>query len=176
MLSELIASAKAGDKNSMLHLIEKFSPIIKKYGYKLDPDDGISEITLFFIELIHQINFNKLKSQSDGAIVSYIEKCIIHFYIRSGKNMYRNNMLYWDELPEKGKARIEQIVPLQEYPLDWAFPMQILTEKEHSVIIQIYEFGFTSTEIAKHLKVSRQNVNQIKKRAEAKIRAFLKEK
>ena len=49
MLSELIASAKAGDKNSMLHLIEKFSPIIKKYGYKLDPDDGISEITLFLL-------------------------------------------------------------------------------------------------------------------------------
>lgn len=176
MLSDLIMSAQTGDKQSMLDLIEKFSPIIKKYGHKLDPEDGVNEITLFFIELIHQFNFSKLKSGSDGVIVSYIEKCVIHFYIKARKGMYNDRTLYWDELPEKSKAKIELISCQPGSSLDLAFPLQKLTEKERLVIIQIYEFGFTSAEIAKHLRVSRQNVNQIKKRAEAKIRVLLEGK
>ena len=46
MLADKILSAKSGNKDDMLCLIEKFSPVIKKYGRKLDIEEGISEVTL----------------------------------------------------------------------------------------------------------------------------------
>ena len=175
MLFDQIMSAQAGDKNTMMALVEQFFPIIRKYGRKLDPEDGTNEMILYFIELIHQMDIHKLKSPNDGAIVNYIEQCIYHFYIKMKNGQNENHILHWEELPEYHKAAIEKITAQEEIPLDWSFPLQILTEKERSVIIQIYEYGFSSAEIAKNLGVSRQNVNQIKKRAEAKIRSSLRE-
>ena len=60
MLSDQIRSAQAGNCSDMLALIERFTPIIRKYGRKLDPEDGLSEMTLGFIELVHQLQIDRL--------------------------------------------------------------------------------------------------------------------
>lgn len=46
MLFDQIMSAQAGDKNTMMALVEQFFPIIRKYGRKLDPEDGTNEMIL----------------------------------------------------------------------------------------------------------------------------------
>lgn len=43
MLLELIRSAQAGNQNDMLLLIQKFAPILKKYGGQLKREDGIND-------------------------------------------------------------------------------------------------------------------------------------
>ena len=52
MLLKLIKSAQAGNQNDMLLLIQKFAPILKKYGGQLKREDGINDMVLYFIELI----------------------------------------------------------------------------------------------------------------------------
>ena len=88
MLADKILSAKSGNKDDMLCLIEKFSPVIKKYGRKLDIEEGISEVTLYFIELVHHLNIHKLRSCSDAALVCYVAQCISHFYTKMKKGPY----------------------------------------------------------------------------------------
>ena len=176
MLSDQILSAQSGSKTDMLSLIEKFSPVIKKYGKKLDPEDGISEITLYFIELIHHLNIHRLNSRSDGAIVNYVAQSISHFYVKMKAGPYDNHFLYLEELTDAHRKKIESAPTNEDFPFDWTLPLQALTDKERLVIIHIYEHGFSSAEIAKYLGVSRQNINQIKKRAESKIRTALIER
>ena len=48
MLLKLIKSAQAGNQNDMLLLIQKFAPILKKYGGQLKREDGINDMILYF--------------------------------------------------------------------------------------------------------------------------------
>ena len=47
-----------------------------------------------------------------------------------------------------------------------------MTEKERKIIALVYEYQLSSAEIARKLHTTRQNVNQCKKRAELKLRAY----
>ena len=174
MLSDQIRSAQAGNCSDMLALIERLTPIIRKYGRKLDPEDGLSEMTLCFIELVHQLQIERLKCPSDGAVVNYILRCLYHFYIKLKNNQYNSRAFYLEDLPEKQKSTLEMQAAQEETPFEWTLPQNTLTDKEKMIITLIYEGGYSSAEIAKHLGVTRQNVNQIKKRAESKIKESLK--
>lgn len=50
------------------------------------------------------------------------------------------------------------------------FPPKLLTKNEEKILIAIYQEGYSVSDIAASLHVSRQNINQIKKREEAKLR------
>ena len=56
MLRDLICSAQAGDKKAMMELIDKFSPLFKKYARKLDYEDAYEDIILFHMEMIRYAN------------------------------------------------------------------------------------------------------------------------
>lgn len=45
-----------------------------------------------------------------------------------------------------------------------------LTQKERIILTLIYFYGYTSTEIAQKRGTSKQNINQIKKRALSKLK------
>ena len=49
------------------------------------------------------------------------------------------------------------------------YPKGLLTRKEEVIIRLIYETGYSAAEISRALNVSRQSVNQCKKRAEKKL-------
>ena len=53
------------------------------------------------------------------------------------------------------------------------FPSSGLSEREIFILMAVYTYGYSVSDIAKYLQVSRQNINQIKKRAENKIRQKL---
>lgn len=56
MLSEAIASAQHNNPDSLLALIEKFKPLLKKYAYKLHYEDAYYDLQLDFIILDCYIN------------------------------------------------------------------------------------------------------------------------
>lgn len=95
MLLNLIRAAQDGDQNDMLLLIQKFSPILKKYGKMLKYEDAINDLTLYFIELIHQFDAEKMSSTCDGAIIKYIAKCIYHFYLKLRKKHILITILFY---------------------------------------------------------------------------------
>ena len=63
-----------------------------------------------------------------------------------------------------------QEMPLSGDPIKWYISAGSLTYNEELIIRLIFEKNYTSAEIARQLSVTRQNVNQIKRRALAKIK------
>lgn len=98
----------------------------------------------------------------------------ISFLSKTTKKAYSdNNIVLFDDLSEAQKWGLPQLSIYDDVPFEWIVPANSLTEKERMVIYLIYDQGYSATEIAKILGVSRQNINQIKKRAELKIRCHL---
>lgn len=58
MLDETIASAQHNNSESLLALIEKFKPLLKKYAYKLHYEDAYYDLQLDFIQIILTINLD----------------------------------------------------------------------------------------------------------------------
>ena len=174
MLLELIRSAQAGNQNDMLLLIQKFAPILKKYGGQLKREDGINDMVLYFIELIYQVDTEKMASTCDGALVNYIAKCIYRFFLKLSEKAHADScVLLFEDLPEPQKASLAATSFNDDTPFEWVIPINYLTENERMIIDLIYKQGYSSAEIANQLGINRQSVNQTKKRAEAKIRRKL---
>lgn len=47
MLCDLICNAQKGDKEAVLELIQKFSPLFRKYARKLNYEDAYEDRSLF---------------------------------------------------------------------------------------------------------------------------------
>lgn len=169
MLIDAIESAQNGNQDDMLYLIQRFSPVIKKYGRKLF-EDGVEELTLDFLELIHNFNQSKMNFYGDGAIVNYLSKCLYHCFLSRIKAATMKRTVNYDDLPEVQQKAITELTTIDNDPLEWSLPQKCLTNKELEIIRGIYEYGYSSAELAKIMGVSRQNINQIKKYAESKIK------
>ena len=75
MLSSQVYSALENSQ-VMLDLIKKLEPLLKKYGRKLEMEDGYEEMQLEFIELIHKLNAKPHLNLTEGAMVNYIVSSI----------------------------------------------------------------------------------------------------
>lgn len=85
-LYTIILESKHGNQISMLHLIEKFRPLINKYARKLNYDGADSDLIISFICIIKAIpiktNLNLKETQQ---IVGYIANSIRYKYIELSK-------------------------------------------------------------------------------------------
>lgn len=81
MFSERILRAQSGSQEDMLFIIQKFEPQLKHYSRRLHSEDAQSELTLRFIETIHAMNLDSLRSQGDGTIVAYLAQSVRNAYI-----------------------------------------------------------------------------------------------
>ncbi len=53
-LRELIIRAKSGNKEAMAQVVQRFTPIIKKYSRRLGYDEACSDLELWIIEAVHR--------------------------------------------------------------------------------------------------------------------------
>jgi len=51
-LSELIARVKSGDQEAIAQIVERFQPLLKKYGYRFGSDDAYSDLVIWMINAI----------------------------------------------------------------------------------------------------------------------------
>jgi len=54
-LYKSIVEYQNGNNEHVEELIEKFSPLLKKYAYKLKYEDALSDLILIFIETLNKI-------------------------------------------------------------------------------------------------------------------------
>jgi DNA-directed RNA polymerase sigma subunit (sigma70/sigma32) len=173
MIIDDIQNGQNGNQQAILNLIEKFNPVLKKYARKLETEDAYNDLQLEFLETILYLNCGKLNQQGDGAMVNYLSRSIYHSYVKllqrliskkipaisvdelTDQVLYQNSGFYLD-----GISTIE-------------IPPDLLTRKEKYILHKIHIMGCSSAEIARTNKMSRQNVNQIKLRAEKKLRNYL---
>lgn len=176
MLIEMVHSAERGDQDALLRLIEKFDPLIHKYGKKLQYEDAYEDLLADFIELVRSGRFEQLENTSDGAVVNYTAKSFYRMYLKRLKRMIETKVpvVHVDDMsPLQLDATLYRFCIYNDSRIQEYFPCRILTRKEKAVLICIYEHDMSVAEIAKHFHVTRQNVNQIKKRAISKLRKSL---
>ena len=90
----ILYKAKNSDKNSILFLIEKYQPLIRKYAFKykiknFDKDDLIQIGNISIITAINKYDLSK------GG--EYIDAYIINSIKNSFKNLARNQIKYNNE-------------------------------------------------------------------------------
>ena len=65
-----------GDREQALALLEKFSPLLKKYAFFMQSEDALPDFQCFLLAFAKNLQLDKLTMSTDGAIISYINKAI----------------------------------------------------------------------------------------------------
>ena len=162
-------------KKTCFFFIQKFEPQLKHYSRRLHSEDAQSELTLRFIETIHAMNLDSLRSQGDGTIVAYLAQSVRNAYI--SLLPFKKTVeppVSWEELTEAQLLGL--VAPIREREvLDFSELLDTcpeLTKKERKVLTLIYLHGYTSVDIARIVHTTKQNINQVKMRALKKLRRY----
>lgn len=176
MISNYIIKIQNTDSEPIIGMVERFNPLLKKYARRLYYEDAYYDLLADFIELLLNIDLEKIRIKEDGGMVSYIAKSIHSCYIkRLNERMQACNVVVYSNLSEKESYYIEVLTATNDtyINIDLDFLKKTLTLQEFHVIKRLYYDGYSVMEIAKTLGVSRQAVNQMKNRAHKKIRHVL---
>ena len=170
---DYIMAVQSGDKESMMFLIEKFKPLLICRANKLHYEDAMNDLLLSFIEGINKIDINRLRCVNDGTITNYIVKIVRH--AANYYNKHNHQGVPASLLPN---GQTDGFVK-KYYEDDDIFSLlllnlkEFLTIREQQVILSVYVYGYSVSQLAAMQGVSRQNINQIKNRAMRKIRHML---
>lgn len=169
-LFELISNAQNNDESSKLLVLERFSNTIKCYSRKLNYYCAETDLIIFILVLVQNLNLKKLKSLEEGVIVKYIYISIKREYIRlSKKNSYINsheivldaNIIdYFDKKTEN--LLIDNFLFIK-------YIADNLTGNQKKVFLYFID-GYSNTEIANLIGISKQAVGKIKKKIILKLR------
>ncbi len=171
-LYSLLLAAKSHDQQALLELITKFRPLIKKYGFYLQYEDAEQDLTVALIEIFNQMPaklFDGEISTSVFAALSYIKKAVKNEYIalsRKKRIDFRHYISYEDylEVPESNDftSDVEFIIQLDH-------TAHFLSSAQFQILLLKYYYGYSETEIARKLHISKQAISQALRRAMKKL-------
>lgn len=173
-LKNTILSAQNYDTTAMARLIDKFEPLLGKYIRIMKYDEDFkSDIILAFIELIHKIDMSAfIKDVNDYVLIKYISTSVYHSYISLSKikNKTDKERSYSVTFEDNTQGTlITYDTPVNDVILH-EFLHDKLTDNEYMCIEYIVLQEYTSVEIASYLGITRQAVNQCKRRAIDKLK------
>lgn len=172
MLTILVINAQAGNQEAMLQLIARFQPLLKKHARILNYEDSYNDLVLRFIETIHNAKIDTIKNKSEGAIVNYIARSVYHSYCKLVEQAIaqRTSPYSLDELSRQQLYSSDAYHSPEAEALE--FPKNLLTPYEEQILRLIYERDLSISKIAQKNNISRQAINQVKLRAECKLRNY----
>ncbi len=179
MIIDDIRKIQNGDSDSILKLIEKFNPVLKKYAYSLYYEDSYDDLLVSFIELLVNISIDKIQNKDDGCMISYLTTSIHNSYIKKLiKIKQMRNFISYSNLTEKELYYIDSITATNDtyINMDLDLLRRILTNPEFITIKMIFYKGYTVAETANALGITRQAVNQMKNRALKKLKIIFMDK
>jgi len=177
IMYNLIVRARNNDNEAMMKLIEKFCPLITGYAKKLNYEDAYEDVRLEFIRIIKLMEPDRMRETHDGAVVSYIRKCMSNFYKKKVQKAIRSKKeIVFSDLTEEQTYYVDaQLATMNEENIFIEFGMnRLLNAKEEKVLYLIYVKGNSAADIAKEWHKSRQAVNQLKMRAIQKVMTAMK--
>lgn len=172
MLAELILEAQKGNKETMMLLINKFQPIIKKYSRLLHYEDASQDLTYFFLKLVLEFKIDD-KNKMDYQLLAYIKVAVHNHYIYLIKKLIKKNQeVYMSSLSELQRNEMEYNLSAgkESDPIFKIYLKDILSPSEYKMIYYIYVQGFSSSDLARIQGITRQAVNQKKNRILKKIK------
>ena len=176
-LYDLAKEAQLNNKNSMLAIIEKFNPIIKKYSRKLNYDGANSDLIIALIEITKSIPmFTNDNLKKEQYIVGYINTSIKRKYISLSKKnteiINRETVLNIDVLLEDTAEESQNLIDNRIF---LNILLDKLSEYQHNIIHKIFICNISEADLAKELSISRQSVNRAKNRALNNLRKIATE-
>ncbi len=169
---ELIILSRSDSVDDLQEILVMFKPLIKKLSKFLNYEEGETDLIIFFIDLIKNINLKKITNKSDAIIVKYIHKSLLNKMFQLSKR-YSKMKFQFVEFDEKllnmktdyqNKCTFEEDICF----IDYIFGE--LSGIQRKVIFYKYLKGYSDKEISVKLKISRQAVNKAKNRAFKKIK------
>ena len=160
LLKPLIKKIKKQDMTAFTLIFEEFKKLINFYGSKLCYEDAAPELTLFLIELLYEINVDRFPDDNQEDIHKYIAACIKNKYIALSRAKSQS-VVFENELYEERCGYVEDF----ENNFCLIDGAGHLNSAQRRIILYHYVYGYSITEIANRLGISRQAVNKTKNQA-----------
>lgn len=149
-LIDEIVSAQQENEESLLKLIKRFEPLIKKYAQKLNSSDMENELFVFFTRLI--LNIKTENFDNDYQVLKYIKNSIYHHYIALLKRQSKENKvaaLYMLETRCCGNEAADFCDSVEFW-----FTVNHLDPFYKRLFYYYYVYGYSIIEISKEMKIS----------------------
>lgn len=171
-VKKLIIKAQNGDSASVVDLVQRFQPLMRKYSAMLNYEDAFYELQFVFIKAILKTPDVIGKFPNAYATIAYLHKCIVSEYMRLQRNLQKKrNEVNLTQLTDTQLTDFENSLRYEDdySDIEFGFIRNRLTEKEFEVIYRHYYLCQSIASIADHFSVARQNINKTKKRALDKL-------
>lgn len=170
ILYDLIERSKDNNAEALMEIINRFQPLLKKLSRGLKYEYAETDLTISLIEIIRNINMDKLKSKNDQVIVSLLCKSLNNKRI----DLFRKHVLNHKEEYELDPGITQdKAYEDNETRLMLRVTLDSLTYIQKYILISKYYKGYSEAKIAEQLNISRQAVNRAKNRALAKLRSLI---
>ena len=171
-LWRLIELSQAGDSECTLQLVSQFSPLLKKYSRRLRVEDSYEILQSCLLELIARMDIKRLSCCTNGVIIKYIEKTLLHQYIALSRDARKITTVLTEDLSEHDFFEYDlRFSNKDEYISLLLRDMQsVLSPTEYRILFSLFIKQYSVSETALQLNVTRQSVNQTKNRALRKLK------
>ncbi len=165
-----LKKGQEGNKEATKDIYLQFYPNIKKLSKNLNYEEGETDLTIAFLELIKTINLSKLPTD---------DKSLIKFIYKSLKNkstdLFRKNVVNRQDLLYLNL----DILCDKEFNFNSnifvSHLLSSLPPMQRTVLVRKFIQQYTDREISQILKISRQAVNKLKNRGLKNLRKILNE-
>ena len=173
LLSEMLRKAQFGSDEAILMIINKFNPILRKYSSLLyRNDDPYEELRCHLIQTIKETSWKDMRIKGEGAYTNYIVHALYNAYLAKAKKPH-------PECNPSSFTEDQEFKILSSMSTDDSYDTllsadlkSLLSKKEFEIVYWTCLQGMPSAWLAKQLSVSRQYVNQTKKRALNKLSEY----
>lgn len=175
-LQELLTNAANHSEPGTLEIIERFKPLLRKYARLLRTEDAYDELQLELLKIIYTTSWKELHLQNEGAYVNYIATAVRNAYINLSKTHNKHQEYCFSSFGEDQEFMVTStLISADDYNQLLCKDLKnILTETEFRIVYLTCLKGYPCAAIAKVQGVSRQHINQVKRRALNKLRQYFK--
>lgn len=176
-LYDLILRCQDNDNDGFGELISMFQPLLRKYAFLLNYTDAYDDVYDCFIDCIYKIPLQKLKtSENDAVVLAYIKTSMKNAYIAlSRRNGKFKSQISLEDLEIQKEQHCFLQTDFDEHILKDELK-QLLSPREAMLIEAEIFNGYSDSEIAKSLGISRQAVNKQYRKAVEKVKKYYENK
>ena len=175
-LQELLSNAANHLEPETLEIIERFKPLLRKYARLLRTEDADDELQMELLKVIYETSWDKLNLKNEGAYVNYIATAIRNAYINLSKTRNKHQEYCFSSFGEDQEFMVTStLTSADDYEHLLGKELKnIFTETEFRIVCLTCLKGYSCAVIAKKQGVSRQHINQVKRRALGKLKQYFK--
>lgn len=165
-LFDLIQDYKANNLDTFVDIVEKFDPLLNKYQRNSCCEDIKYDLILFMSILLDKIPLENELFKQEKYIISYIHRSLKNQYILLNKTqskVCRSEIPLDDKFMEYSHENFNSDIIFYDM-------ISTLTKLEKKIIMEIYMFDSTESEVARIQNVSRQAIHKTHKNALRKLR------